>query len=250
MRSRLPGNITLDPSFTRIRRPRFRPFVASSGGALTITLLDSVKADSGALTIVSNDVFPTSGSLILIFIANADRKVIASITSEFDSEPTWTDPGLSAVLNAGRDPSIDFWWGNFTSGSGTITVTHNAGTPDSRQLNVYEVTGGHNTTTPIINGVSETNSVAIETTASLTVTAPTAGNLSVGAICNMHTVTASANVITPGTNFTELKEDFTTVTNEGCWLQVQYDDTTLGTEVDWSTLKRFKAYLAFEIQAA
>ena len=225
-------------------------FEAAAGGVLgTPSLLDTSGNLSASSTHASGSISPSASTLIIV--CATWRSSSARTLSSLANGGTLTTGSWTIAANFASSSGLEVGhavaWATYTSGSGAVTLTYSGGVSRSA-VGIIEITGA-DTTTPFINiKTASEDEAASGTDASLTLdSTPSAGNMVLGLLGNYR----DSAGITPGTNFTELA-DFNSGGGGLVECQIQYDLTTLGTTVDWTSIRNNedRSYSGLELQVA
>lgn len=201
------------------------------------TVLAQVGQTTTAAAITSASVSPSANALLVVaagcpFTATALPVTFSDTLS--GGSLTWTV--YSFNIGGGNSANIAFGVAvcGATPGSGTITATWNSASVTRRSLIVCQVASGFNTVTPVAQ--SKTGGQTGASTLSITLDAtPNVGSLVMAAVEHRQAGVADAAA---GTNFTELVEQNS---GTGSAVEVQYDNASATTTVDWSSLSTIAA---------
>ena len=207
--------------------------------------LDSIESTTNTDTFAGNSISPTGGALLVVCIGvlrtQTGDPTVASVTDTFTGTGTWTIVQATQTASNQMVGAIAYATLGSTPGAGAVTVTLDLNSVRTT-IDIYEVTDH--------DGVNQSKT-NIGTDTTLTVTfdsSPASDSLVIGTVVNR--VTSDIDV-TPGTDFTELGELFSSGPSIQLNLQTQYDAAGADTTTDWSNLESGACVgVAIEILAA
>lgn len=210
--------------------------VPDVAGLSDLALLDTASSTSKTATIVSPTVTPASDCLLVAFVSRSSSGGTFSISTTLANVGSWTE--ITLVVGVVR-MSIFYAVVTGSPGSGTITITATTNLSADWRLTVCETTG-HDTTAPVPQ--NNTGGGTATTLSILLPAAPAAGSMTVGFVTDIN-----GTDVTPGAGFAELQD----VIVGGNRTEIEYDNTSPGDTIDWSTLNTTNnAGIAIEVAAA
>lgn len=215
--------------------------------------LTEAVATTGVTSLASPSFTPSANALVFVFIsglkgaepygtsytiADGFGAGMGSWTQLLGAEVQFTDTSFFG--------SVTGWYAQAGASPGSATVTPSWTNATTRTaMHVIEIASGFNTSTPV-PAASEASNTTTGTTLAVTLGQSLgAGSMAIGFVGSI----SDSDGITPGTDFTELRETDSGGAGGTCTLESQYDAGPADTTVDWSALAgNASGGIAFEVQ--
>lgn len=202
------------------------------GGAtgVGVTSLTWAKNEADQTNYTTVSISPTSGKAWVAWVT-------ATRTATTPPQPTMTGAGLTWTHHTSVDWATDggvkkklsLFVGTGTPSAGTCNIDYGGTTVTAALWDIWELTGIH-ATTPVVQAVTAINN-ATPTTLAIALAAPAAAvNRAAAAFCH-----ATAEAMTPRTNWTEVSDQ--TTSSPGCSLETQWrsDGFFVDASASWAT---------------
>ena len=209
--------------------------------------LAQIASTSTTNTWTTSSFSPTGNALLVVsgsLLNTTLEPAVSSVTDTFTGTGSWTIVQASNTTIQQHVGFIAYALLGSSPGSGTVTV-NTSNNAIRTAVDVYEVTSV-NTSAPVTQsktgtGTSATPSITLDST-------PATDSLVFGALSSRAT---SDPDITPGSNFTELGEVYSSGGVAQAHIQTEYDAASATTTVDWSNAPTISnVMVGIEIAAA